>query len=242
MNYKLREFNNEQNSVKEDKHFEVKKWKAIKTKSSIQKINKTLINNSSFEENSISLKISKSRKRKHKTTEYFYLLGRKTIRMMKKYYATSFKSFSKLNRTKQSIKFCDKETMNKLFVKYVKFEFRKYQNLNNYFNIESILNSLQSLIYWNRYNKNDKATEGLDFEETRNLLSKYNSKRLIEYFSDKSHALLFSHYYSVGSKKDAKKQNHVDKAKLLTQMESLFNSSNEFLPEEIKEQFEIISK
>ena len=167
------------------------------------------------------------RKRKHKTTEYSYLLGRKAIRMMKKYYSNSFKSFSKITKRKQNIKSMEKATIVKLVQNYIISEFKNYPELQDATWFENLEKSLSSLVFCNRYNKNEKATKGIDFMQVKNLLGKYNSKRLSEYFSNSANWFLYSHYFTISSKKDVKSQNDVNKEKLAKQMEMLFEVWNE---------------
>lgn len=178
---------------------------------------------------------SQERKRKkHKTTEYYYLLERKAIRMMRRYFKESFEDFSKKYKYKQNLKKLERSTIDRYFREYVYFEFSRNRIAIETIGSENILHALETIILCDRYNKNEKVTEGLDFDEIRNLLNKYNSKNLKEFFKNLSHALLFSHYYKLSSKLDVSKQRHVDQTKLNKQMESLFKKSMESLPDTIK--------
>lgn len=178
---------------------------------------------------------SQERKRKkHKTTEYYYLLERKAIRMMRRYFKESFEDFSTKYKYKQNLKKLERSTIDRYFREYVYFEFSRNRIAIEVIGSENILHALETIILCDRYNKNEKVTEGLDFDEIRNLLNKYNSKNLKEFFKNLSHALLFSHYYKLSSKADVSRQKHVDHTKLNKQMESLFKKSMESLPESIK--------
>lgn len=181
---------------------------------------------------------SQDRKRKkHKTTEYFYLLERKAIRMMRRYYKESFEEFAKKYKYKQNLKRLDRPTVDKYFRDYVKIEFAANKESLDVIGSEQMIVSLETIILCDRYNKNERITDGLNFDEIRNLLNKYNSKNLKDFFANISHAFLFSHYFKLNSKKDVLDQKHVDEEKLNKQMESLFKKSIASLPDSIKASF-----
>lgn len=121
----------------------------------------------------------------------------------------------------------EKATIVKFVQNYIMSEFKNYPELQDATWFENLEKSLSSLVFCNRYNKNEKATKGIDFMQVKDLLGKYNSKRLSEYFSNSVNWLLYSHYFTNSSKKDVKSQNDVNKEKLAKQMEMLFEVWNE---------------
>lgn len=178
---------------------------------------------------------SQDRKRKkHKTTEYYYLLERKAIRMMRRYYKEAFESYASKYKYKQNLKRLEKHLADKYFYEYVEVEFQRNQDTLNHIGRDEMVLALETIILCDRYNKNEKVTEGLDFVQIRNLLNKYNAKNLKEFFKNICHAFLFSHYYRLSSQDDVKTQGHVDQEKLAKQMESLFMKSQMALPEAIQ--------
>ena len=129
------------------------------------------------------VEFSEERKRKkHKTTEYYYLLERKSIRMMRRYFKESFEDFSKKYKYKQNLKKLERPTIDRYFREYVYFEFSRNKIAIEVIGVENILEALETIILCDRYNKSEKVTEGLNFDEIRNLLNKYNSKNLKEFF------------------------------------------------------------
>lgn len=178
---------------------------------------------------------SQDRKRKkHKTTEYFYLLERKALRMMRRYYKESFESYASKYKYKQNLKRLERQLVDEYFREYVEVEFARNKDTMTFIGKEQLVTALETIILCDRYNKNEKVTEGLDFDEIRNLLNKYNSKNLKEFFQNIAHSFLFSHYYRLSSEVDVKSQHHVDREKLGKQMESLFKKSLKPLPDCIK--------
>lgn len=178
---------------------------------------------------------SQDRKRKkHKTTEFFYLLERKALRMMRRYYKEALEQYATKYKYKQNLKRIEKRLADQYFREYVDIEFSNNKDTLEMLGKEQLVVSLQTIILCDRYNKNEKVTEGLDFDEIRNLLNKYNSKNLKEFFMNHSHAFLYAHYYRMSSAEDVKNQGHVDEDKLIKQMESLFKKSVKALPDSIK--------
>jgi hypothetical protein len=178
---------------------------------------------------------SKDRKRKkHKTTEYFYLLERKALRMMRRYYKESFEDYASKYKYKQNLKRLDRPTVDEYFREYVVVEFANNKSTMSFIGVEQLVGALETIILCDRYNKDEKVTDGLNFDEIRNLLNKYNSKNLNSFFQTCSHAFLYSHYFRLSAGKDVTLQNHVDQDKLKKQMESLFDRSVKFLPDSIK--------
>lgn len=173
------------------------------------------------------------KRKKHKTTEYYYLLERKALRMMRRYYKEAFESYASKYKYKQNLKRLEKSVADKYFYEYIEVEFARNKDTLNFIGKDTMVLALETIILCDRYNKNEKVTEGLDFDQIRNLLNKYNSKNLKEFFKNIGHAFLFSHYFRLSSEVDVKAQKHVDQEKLGKQMESLFKKSLSALPDSI---------
>jgi hypothetical protein len=177
---------------------------------------------------------SSTKRKKHKTTEYFYLLERKALRMMRRYYKEAFELYANKYKYKQNLKRISRSLADQYFREYVDIEFERNKDTLKSIGKENMVTALQTIILCDRYNKNEQVTEGLDFDQIRNLLNKYNSKNLKDFFKNTSHAFLFSHYHRLRSEVDVRDQGHVDQEKLGKQMESLFTKSLTALPESIK--------
>mmetsp|Transcript_14111 Transcript_14111/g.15788 ORF Transcript_14111/g.15788 Transcript_14111/m.15788 type:complete len:234 (+) Transcript_14111:1701-2402(+) len=173
------------------------------------------------------------KRKKHKTTEYYYLLERKALRMMRRYYKEAFESYASKYKYKQNLKRLEKPVAEKYFYEYIEVEFARNQDTLGLIGKDTMVLALETIILCDRYNKNERVTEGLNFDQIRNLLNKYNSKNLKEFFKNIAHAFLFSHYFRLSSDVDVKSQKHVDQEKLGKQMESLFKKSLLALPDSI---------
>jgi hypothetical protein len=174
------------------------------------------------------------KRKKHKTTEYYYLLERKALRMMRRYYKDAFEAYASKYKYKQNLKKLDRATADQYYREYVAKEFDRNQDTLLEIGSQELVLALETIILCDRYAKKERVIEGLDFEEIRNLLNKYNTKNLKEFFKKTAHAFLFSHYFRMNSGSDVKSQSHVDQDKLGKQMESLFKKSLEALPDSIK--------
>lgn len=177
---------------------------------------------------------SSTKRKKHKTTEYFYLLERKALRMMRRYYKEAFENYASQYKYKQNLKRISRTLADQYFREYVDIEFERNKDTLKSIGKENMVTALQTIILCDRYNKNELVTEGLDFDQIRNLLNKYNSKNLKDFFKNIAHAFLFSHYHRLRSDVDVQDQGHVDQEKLGKQMESLFVKSLNALPDSIK--------
>jgi len=57
-----------------------------------------------------------------------------------------------------------------------------------------IVEALQLLVLWDRYNKSEMATEGMDFNIQRNLLNHYNQKNLNAFLESRANCFLTALY------------------------------------------------
>lgn len=164
----------------------------------------------------------KSHKNKDKTTEYHYLLERKAIRMMRRYYKETFETYANQYKFKQKMKSITSKLSSKYFLEYVELEFKDYPNTMKYLQPDYISEKIQELILWDRYKKGEDLTKGLYFDEIRQLLTKFNHKFMAQFLKNEVHSLLFVHYFKMKSMYDAEMQNHVDQEKLAKQMEKMY--------------------
>ncbi|CAI2370182.1 unnamed protein product [Moneuplotes crassus] len=191
-----------------------------------------------------------------KTTEYYYLLQRKTFRMMKKFYKEKFENFSKKYKFKRKIKEISREKCDQCFREYVQqediFEFGGKRGCGEEGSVEridgivgeSIVEAIQLLILCDRYKKAERATRGMDFTVCRSLLNHYNQKNLGEFLSSKANCLITALYLKRACFVDSSdpircetneclKQKDVDPEKLMREMKLLFKSSIERLSPEL---------
>lgn len=89
--------------------------------------------------------------------------------------------------------------------------------------------SLKTLILCDRYNKNEPIIEGLQFETLRNVLNKFNTRNLLSFYSEKSYALLFLHYFERKSQEDCQLQKDVVPERLLQEMTALYDEADKYV-------------
>lgn len=104
--------------------------------------------------------------------------------------------------------------------------------------------ALQWLVLCDRYNKNEKATEGLDFKVVRDVLNSYNKNSLQNFLEIRANSFLMAHYLMSAwlvkspnllkeSKSECVSQKHVSPFKLKKEMEYLYEMSKDHLPSQI---------
>ena len=91
--------------------------------------------------------------RKHKTTEFQYLLERKAFRMMKKYYKDQFEEFASKYKFKRRVKTLDRETSKGYFKEFVQLKLKNVVDIFESLDIDNLVASLESIVLCDRYNK-----------------------------------------------------------------------------------------
>jgi len=166
---------------------------------------------------------------KTKITEYAYLLQRKWLRMMRRYYKEQFEQSNIIPNYKKQVRHLSYDQMSEAVSRFVNREFSyliPYQEYSEFIQLEE---SVKTLILCDRYNKQEPIIEGLDFEIVRNVLNRFNTRHLIEFFSDKSNSLLFVHYFENKSEIDVKMQSDVEVSKLREEMWALYDEADKYL-------------
>jgi len=166
---------------------------------------------------------------KAKITEYSYLLQRKCLRMMRRYYKEKFEKSDQVPNYKKQVRHLTLIEMNEAINNFAKNEFdllRKYEEYTQYICLEE---SLKTLILWDRYNKREPIIEGLSFDTARDVFNRFNTRNLIQFFSDKAFALLFVHYFENQSEVDATSQSDVEPSKLMQEMRTLYDEADRYL-------------
>lgn len=164
-----------------------------------------------------------------KITEFSYLLQRKCLRMMRRYYKERFEKCGIFSNYKKQIRQLSFEQMSEAIRMFVDIEFSYLSPFAEYVNFVHLEESLKTLILWDRYNKSEPIIEGLEFEIVRNVLNKFNTRHLLSFFGDKSNALLFVHYFERQSEADAQRQTDVEPAKLMEEMRALYDEADKYV-------------
>jgi len=60
-------------------------------------------------------------------------------------------------------------------------------------------------------------------------LNKFNTRNLLNFFSERSNAYLFIHYFELSGDTDAKSQNDVEYSKLQGEMEALYGEADKYV-------------
>mmetsp|Transcript_3946 Transcript_3946/g.3703 ORF Transcript_3946/g.3703 Transcript_3946/m.3703 type:complete len:125 (-) Transcript_3946:35-409(-) len=107
-----------------------------------------------------------------------------------------------------------------------------YTEFRDYIQLER---SLKIIILCDRYNKKEDIITGLDFTVLRNVLNKFNTRNLINFYSEGSFAFLFMHYYENFSEKDAMEQNDVEPDKLKEELQVLYHEANKYSDQQMSE-------
>jgi DNA integrity scanning protein DisA with diadenylate cyclase activity len=113
--------------------------------------------------------------------------------------------------------------------RFIQKEFKYLNEYNEYIEFIQLKESLRTLILCDRYKKQEPIIQGLDFDIIRNVLNRFNTRHLIEFFVTKSNALLYVHYFEQMGEKDAKRQNDVEESKLIQEMQNLYDEADKYL-------------
>lgn len=166
---------------------------------------------------------------KSKITEYSYLLQRKGLRTMRRYYKEKFEQSNIVPNYKKMVRHLSYEEMDEAISRFIKTEFKYLNDYGEYVEFIQLKESLKTLILCDRYNKQEPIIQGLNFDVVRNVLNRFNTRHLIEFFSDKSYALLYVHYFEQQGEKDAKRQTDVEESKLIQEMQNLYDEADKYL-------------
>jgi len=164
-----------------------------------------------------------------KITEFSYLLQRKCLRMMRRYFKQRFETCGIFTNYKKEVRSLSLDQMNEAIRAFIQLEFDYLNPYPEYTEYMWLENSLKTLILWDRYNKNEPIIDGLAFDIIRNVLNKFNTRNLLNFFSDKANSLLFVHYYERNWEVDAARQPDVDPQKLLGEMVALYEEADKYM-------------
>jgi hypothetical protein len=181
---------------------------------------------------------SKKRTGKAKTTEFAYLLERKSFRMMRKYYKETFEFQVEDPDYKKKLPHMSAEELNAHVSKYLTKELGNALNMLSDSDFSRTRDGLKTIILCDRYKKKEKISEGLSFVSFRNVLHKYNTRNLIEFLSDASFSLLFTHFFLKNGKQATQEQNEVNGDKLIGRMRHLMKEASGYLPSSLNNYFE----
>ena len=105
-----------------------------------------------------------------KYTEYKYLLERKSIRLMRKFYKDRFDKFSIKFKFKQRVRFMSLQEMDQVTHLFVQHEFPSFLSNMSIEQLVVLYTALKSIILCDRHKKNEPVIEGLDFKVIRSIL------------------------------------------------------------------------
>lgn len=164
-------------------------------------------------------------KESKKVTEFSYLLQRKCLRMMRRYFKQRFQDWGLFRNYKKEIRFLSLDQLNEKIREFIILEFPYLQRFPEYIDYIKLEKSLKIIILCDRYNKGEPIISGLDFTVLRNVLNKFNSRNLINFFSSDSYAFLFNHYVENHSQIDAAQQTDVEPEKLKEELDTLYDEA-----------------
>lgn len=178
---------------------------------------------------------------KRKTTDFAYLLERKSFRMMRKYYKEKFEFEIEDPEYKKKLPKMSTHEINTLVSDFMIQELGAILIcLFSQNDLDRIRDALKTVIFCDRYAKKEAISAGLSFVPLRNVLHKYNTRNLIDFLSDASYSFLYTHFFLKEGKKAANEQSDNDVNKLLARMRHLMKESANYLPTEINKIFEEI--
>ena len=140
-----------------------------------------------------------------------------------------------LKITNKQVRSLSLAEMNEAIKNFVRIEFHYLQWYDEYIDFIQLEYSLKVIILWDRYNKNEPIIDGLDFTVLRNVLNKFNTRNLLNFFSQRSNAYLFVHYFEYYADKDAKNQNDVEYVKLLEELQTLYDEADKYVKLQLDE-------
>jgi len=141
--------------------------------------------------------------RSKKTTEFKYLLERKALRIMRRYYK---ESFEKMYKYKQRMREMTEVELENMISSFAKQELVSLESPLSPGLLNQVYHSLKIIILCDRYNKGEYVLKNLDFTLIRNVLNRYNTKNLTAFLSIAANSFLFIHFYNQFGDKSSKLQ------------------------------------
>lgn len=139
-----------------------------------------------------------------------------------------FKNEESLQIISKQIRCLSFTNINDAIRQFIGIEFSYLSCFPEYIEYIGLERSLKTIILWDRYNKKEDIISGLDFTALRNVLNKFNTRHLINFFSEHSYAFLYIHYYEFFAKNDISTQKDVEPAKLRQEMLNLYQEANKY--------------
>ena len=136
-----------------------------------------------------------------KTTEFRYLLERKALRMMRRYYKEKFEGmFQYKNRMKEMTA----GELTDMMAQFLGAELKPFpRGLLSPGQIVSLNESLKVVILCDRYNKGEAVVAQLDLSLIRNVLNRYNTENMNSFLSIMANSFLFVHFYLVSGRESS---------------------------------------
>jgi len=139
-----------------------------------------------------------------------------------------FKNEESLKIISKQIRCLSFSDINDAIKQFIEIEFSYLRCFPEYIEYIGLERSLKIIILWDRYNKKEDIISGLDFTTLRNVLNKFNTRNLINFFSEHSYALLYIHFYEFFDKNDISTQKDVEPVKLNQEMLNLYQEANKY--------------
>ena len=129
-----------------------------------------------------------------KTTEFKYLLERKALRIMRRYYK---EQFEKMFKYKNKMKEITRQEFMQMVRQFARVEFNPFPHADQLTEgkWEDIYLNLAVVILCDRYNKPEPVVKEFDFTLIRNVLNKYNTKNLTSFMRPLGNAFLYAHFF-----------------------------------------------
>lgn len=164
-----------------------------------------------------------------RASEFAYLMQRKGLRMMRRYYKDKFEHCGIFQNYKQQIRTWTLDDLNRAIWTFVGIEFPYMLDYQRYWEFNKLEETLKTLILSDRYNKEEPITAGLNFDGVRKVLYNFNTRNLINFFSDKCFAFLYYHYFEFQGYKEAQNQTDTEPGALLKEMQELYKESEKYV-------------
>ena len=171
----------------------------------------------------------KSKSRGRKASDFAYLMQRKCLRMMRRYYKDKFENFGLFENYQSEMRSITIEDFERRLWTFMENEFSYALEYEAFCKFINLLETLKTLILSDRYNKNEPIIEGLDFEVVRQTLYNFNTRNLLNFFSTKGFSFLFFHYFERWGRRDAENQTDIEPDIFFKEMQELYNESEKYL-------------
>lgn len=145
--------------------------------------------------------------------------------MMRKYFKESFEAYFKWLKFKNLVKKLTADKMNDLTWEFL----HEIIGVKDKWKIERLISPVKTIVLCDRYNKEEKVIEGLDFTIFWNVLQKFTNVSRDDFLSQDGNAYLYMYFYNCGSQACLALQWDVEDAKLRAEFEEIKRIAEQYL-------------